>query len=76
MHQGLGTLLSSFVVGGADSFLEEGLELGGVGGKQWPASQECGWVSVLPFYSEGHLPGDLLGNCEQVLDSWKLECGG
>jgi hypothetical protein len=27
MHQGLGTLLSSFVVGGADSFLEEGLKL-------------------------------------------------
>lgn len=65
MHQGLGTLLSGFVVGGADSFLGEGLELG----KRRPTSQECCWVSVLPFYSEGHLPGDLLGNCEQVLAS-------
>lgn len=28
MYRGLGTWLSSFVVGGADSFLEEVLELG------------------------------------------------
>lgn len=41
MRQGLGTLLSSSVVGGAHSFLEEGLELEG---KQWPASQECSWA--------------------------------
>lgn len=37
--------------------------------QQWPASQECSWASVLPLCPEGHLPGDLLGNCEQVLAS-------
>lgn len=43
MHQGLGTLLSSFVVGGADSFLEEGLELGGWGGSSGqPAKNAAG----------------------------------
>lgn len=37
--------------------------------KQWPAGQECNWASVLPPCAEGHLRGDLLGNCEQVLGS-------